>query len=101
MDVAMRPVDPHGAAETRPNELAAAVKRAARGLGFEAAGICDLRPIERRALLEWLERGYAGRMAYMQRQAARRQAPALIAAGSTRAVVALTSYVTAAREATS
>ena len=90
----MRPVDPHGAAETRPNELAAAVKRAARGLGFEAAGICDLRPIERRALLEWLERGYAGRMAYMRRQAARRQAPALIAAGSTRAVVALTSYVT-------
>jgi epoxyqueuosine reductase len=101
MDMVMRPADPHGAAETRADELAAAVKRAARGLGFDAAGICDLRPIERRALLEWLERGYAGRMAYMHRQAARRQAPALIAAGSTRAGVALTSYATAPSEPTS
>jgi epoxyqueuosine reductase len=75
-----------------PVDRAAAVKRAARGLGFDAAGICGLDPIERGALLDWLERGHAGTMRYMHRQAAKRQEPARIAPGSTRAVVVLKCY---------
>ena len=69
--------------------LRAAVKAAATRLGFDASGICDLRPIERTALIDWLERGYAGTMRYMHRQAPKRQAPERIAPGSTRAVVVL------------
>ena len=73
-------------------ELALAAKQAAAGLGFDAAGICDLGPIERGALRDWLERGYAGTMQYMHRQAAKRQEPARIAPGSIRAVVVLKRY---------
>jgi len=73
-------------------ELAAAVKDAARRLGFDAVGICDLRPVERDALRDWLERGYAATMQYMHRQAAKRQEPARIAPGSTRAVMLLKRY---------
>lgn len=79
-----------------PAAVAAAVKRHATALGFDAAGICDLRPIERNALQDWLGRGYAGTMRYMHRQAARRQEPAQIAPGSTRAVVLLKNYRSAA-----
>jgi epoxyqueuosine reductase len=96
MEVAMA----HGPREPRlanragesPIDRAAAVKRAARALGFDAAGVCDLRPIERGALRDWLERGYAGTMRYMHRQAPQRQEPARIAPGSTRAVVVLERY---------
>ncbi len=70
----------------------ARVKASAIELGFDAAGICDLFPIERHALTDWLDRGYAAGMAYMHRQAEKRQAPARIVPGSTRAVVVLKSY---------
>jgi epoxyqueuosine reductase len=73
-------------------DLAATVKHRARALGFDAAGICDLHAVEHGALLDWLARGYAASMRYMHRQAAKRQAPARIAPGSTRAVVVLKSY---------
>lgn len=72
--------------------LSSAVKQAALRLGFDAVGICDLRPVERTALLDWLELGYAATMQYMHRQAAKRQEPARIAPGSTRAVVVLKRY---------
>ena len=75
-----------------PVELAARVKRAALEIGFEAAGICDLRPIERSALRDWLARGYAGDMTYMHRQAARRSEPERIVAGARRAVVVLKNH---------
>jgi len=83
-----------GAAGPPGTSRASAVKRAAAQLGFDAAGICDLRPIERTALLDWLDRGYAGTMRYMHRQVAKRQEPARIALGSTHAVVVLKSYYT-------
>ena len=85
----------HGApaaSSSSPSHLAATVKRTASGLGFDAVGICDLAPIERDALRNWLERGYAGTMRYMHRQAPQRDAPARIAQGSIRAVVVLKSY---------
>ncbi len=71
---------------------AAQVKAAGLGLGFDAVGICDLRPIERAALDEWLRRGYAGTMTYLHRQARRRREPERIAPGCRRAVVALKNY---------
>ena len=84
---------PRGAtAGDRRSELAARAKRAAARLGFDAAGICALGPIERTALRDWLQCGYAGTMQYMHRQAAKRQEPARIAPGSTRALVLLKRY---------
>ncbi|MGH7789663.1 MAG: tRNA epoxyqueuosine(34) reductase QueG [Candidatus Binatia bacterium] len=83
-------------AERDPAAVSAAVKRAGRAAGFDAVGICDLQPIGRGALAEWLARGYAGTMAYMGRQARKRDEPACIAPGSTRAVVVLKSYFPAA-----
>lgn len=75
-----------------PRELSSSVKESAVALGFDAVGICDLRPIERDALQRWLAAGRAANMAYMGRQAARRTTPATIVAGATRAIVTLSSY---------
>jgi epoxyqueuosine reductase len=75
-----------------PARLAARVKTAARDAGFDAVGICDLRPIERAALVEWLAHGYAGTMTYLHRQARRRQQPERIVPGCQRAVVVLKNY---------
>jgi epoxyqueuosine reductase len=73
-------------------ERARAAKDVALRVGFDAAGICDLRPVEHDALRDWLARGYAGDMGYMQRQAARRQEPQRIAPSCGRAVVVLKNY---------
>jgi epoxyqueuosine reductase len=72
--------------------LSADVKRFAATAGFDAVGICDLRPITRDALREWLDAGHAATMSYMGRQARRRQNPAEIVIGANRAVVTLSSY---------
>ena len=74
------------------------MKSAARALGFDAVGICDLRPIERDALAGWLAAGHAGSMTYMQRQAARRKEPQRIAPAAQRAVVVLKNYYRSAPE---
>ena len=76
-----------------PEQRSAAVKRRAHDLGFEAVGICDLRPPPHAdALRSWLANGYAGTMTYMHRQAARRIEPATILRGACRAVVVSRSY---------
>ncbi|MFN8643179.1 MAG: tRNA epoxyqueuosine(34) reductase QueG [Candidatus Binatia bacterium] len=72
--------------------MSRAVKTAAGRLGFHAVGICDLSPVERGALGPWLRAGHAADMTYMRRQAAKRDAPARIVRGATRAVVVLESY---------
>jgi epoxyqueuosine reductase len=77
---------------TDRDSLAAAVKRRARELGFAAAGICDLRPVERTSLDDWLAAGHAAGMAYMHRQAERRREPQRIVAKARRAVVVLDNY---------
>ena len=74
---------------TQEQRLVARVKEAAYRAGFDAVGICDLRPIERGALDPWLAAGYAGSMGYMHRQALRRARPAEIVPGAQRAVVVL------------
>ena len=80
-------------------ERAARVKAAARTAGFDAVGICDLRPVERTALRDWLARGYAGSMRYLHRQAARRQQPQRIVTGARRAIVVLKNYYQGAHPA--
>lgn len=73
-------------------ELSRRVKAAAIEAGFDAAGICDLRPVERDALPSWLARGYAGTMTYLHRQARRRQSPQKIAQSCRYAVVVLKNH---------
>lgn len=71
-----------------PERRAQLVKARALALGFARAGITDLAPTPHGdALARWLERGMAGTMQYMHRQAARRREPAGIVPGTTRAVV--------------
>jgi epoxyqueuosine reductase len=78
--------------EHSPASAAHHLKRRALALGFDAAGICDLRPIDRSSLDDWLAQGYAGTMDYMRRQARRRREPERIVAGARRALVVLKSY---------
>ena len=80
------------AADEAARELARAAKQAARRLGFHAVGVCDLAPVERDALRRWLAAGRAATMTYMHRQAAKRDEPARIVAGASRAVVVLERY---------
>ena len=49
--------------------LAEKIKRKAKELGFEKAGMCGTEPleVERQRLQEWLTRNYHGTMAYMAR----------------------------------
>lgn len=50
-----------------------AIKARARGLGFELCGIAPARAFPELAFLkQWIDRGYAGTMAYLPRSAARR-----------------------------
>jgi epoxyqueuosine reductase len=89
-------VNPHGL-DVSPTSWARQIKAAALQAGFDAVGICDLRPIERSALQEWLAHGYAGTMTYLNRQAQRRQQPERIVPGCRRAVVVLKNYFSEAR----
>jgi epoxyqueuosine reductase len=69
------------------------VKAVAASLGFIACGITDLTPIPHGAALDdWLERGFAGTMRYLHRQAARRREPATIVPGAHSVIVVLDNY---------
>lgn len=69
------------------------IKRRARALGFDAAGIAPLEPNPHAAALDqWLAAGYAGTMTYLQRQAEKRKDPRRIMPGARVAVVTLTNY---------
>jgi epoxyqueuosine reductase len=76
----------------KPDEAAQVIRAAARGLGFDAVGICDLAPVDRGALRRWLDAGHAGSMAYLHRQAIKREQPARIVPAATHAVVVLATY---------
>jgi epoxyqueuosine reductase len=76
-----------------PAERSARIKRRARELGFDGAGIADLTPTPHADVLDrWLAEGLAGTMGYMHRQATRRRHPAGIVPGATRAVVVTHNY---------
>ncbi len=70
-----------------------AVKSRALELGFDAVGIADLSPIEHASsLIEWLDRGMAGDMRYMHRQANKRLRPQKILPGASRAIVVVRNH---------
>ena len=64
------------------------VKQRARGLGFDPVGITDLGPARTHdAFVRWLEKGYAGEMAYLKRGADKRRDTRLPFPGARSAVV--------------
>ena len=81
----------------QPLAHAELIRQAALALGFARVGFTPVGPVERhRVYQEWLERGYAGDMAYLARDAAVRRDPAaLLATAKTLVTVAL-SYAHAA-----
>lgn len=86
-----RDVEQRRQAETSRNTLE--VKRRALELGFDAVGIATLEPSAYADSLDrWLTAGYAGDMAYLDRQAERRKFPARILPDARVAIVTLTNY---------
>lgn len=77
-----------------PLDLAAAVKAAARALGFEACGVTDLAssPAAAAALDAWLAERRHGEMRYMERQAPTRRDPGRAWPEARSAVVVLHNY---------
>ncbi|MEI2644717.1 MAG: tRNA epoxyqueuosine(34) reductase QueG [Candidatus Competibacter sp.] len=75
-------------------ELAVAIKRWGRELGFQRIGIAtiDLGEPEAR-LLEWLAAGFHGDMAYMARHGVRRSRPAELVPGTVRVISARLDYL--------
>lgn len=73
--------------------LAARLQSEALALKFAACGVATLEPSSHQSeLRDWLEKGFAGTMRYLHRQADKRSNPALIVPGATRAVVVLDNY---------
>jgi epoxyqueuosine reductase len=73
--------------------IEALIKAQAYGLGFDLVGITDLAAAETAPVFDqWLERGYAGEMAYMSRTADKRRDSRLAFEGTTRAIVVAMSY---------
>jgi epoxyqueuosine reductase len=78
---------------TSPMTLEQELKAEARDLGFIACGITDPRPVPHAAELDdWLARGYAGTMRYLQRQAKRRKDPQRIVPEARSVVVICENY---------
>src|SRR5690348_2737488 len=86
-----RDVEQQRQAESSRNTVE--VKRRALELGFDAVGITTLEPSAyANSLDRWLTAGYAGDMAYLDRQAERRKFPARILPDARVAIVTLTNY---------
>jgi epoxyqueuosine reductase len=81
--------------EFDPVRLAGLIKAWGQELGFADLGITDigLSAAEAR-LAEWLDAGYHGDMAYMQRHGRRRTRPAQLIPGTTRVICARMDYQT-------
>jgi epoxyqueuosine reductase len=70
-----------------------AIKARARDLGFDACGIAPAADLpELRFLSEWLDRGYAGTMAYLARSAARRADVRQVLPSARTVIVTATNY---------
>ncbi len=68
-------------------------------LGFQQIGVADIELGEHEAHLErWLERGFHGEMAYMQRHGKRRSRPAELVPGTVRVIAARMDYLSTEAE---
>ena len=73
--------------------LEALIKAQSYGLGFDLAGIAALGPADSAAAFDaWIEKGYAGEMAYMPRTAEKRRDSTKAFDGTTHAIVVAMSY---------
>ncbi len=80
----------HDAGELALEEL---LKAQAYGLGFDLVGITSLGPMETAdAFDDWIERGYAGEMGYLPRDAVKRRDSRLPVPGTTSAIVVGLNY---------
>ena len=78
------------------------IKEQARALGFELAGVAPVGPFPEMVFYtEWLSRGYAGEMHYLERQRAARMDPSHALSGVRSIVVCAKNYNTAHRTTTS
>jgi epoxyqueuosine reductase len=72
------------------------VKAKAKSLGFDLAGIAPIGPSPEALFYpEWLERGYAGEMHYLERQRLRKMDPESIMPGARSMIVCAVNYNTA------
>ena len=71
------------------------VRRIGLSVGFERVGVTAVEPMQEvRRLGEWLERGFAGEMHYLERQHERRMDPTRVLAGARSIVVCALAYDT-------
>ena len=71
-----------------PRQLTARIREEAFKLDFSAVGVARAQPLEGERLLEWLERGFHGEMAYMATDPERRLDPTRLLPG-VRSVISL------------
>jgi len=80
-------------APVNEQQRASLVKSKAQELGFDSCGITDLSLTPHtQQFTDWLDRGLAGTMGYMHRQAAKRLQPKNIVPGATRAILLTRNY---------
>src|SRR5919199_2203010 len=73
---------------TETEQLTADLKQEARTLGFDLVAVARAEPSPHAEALDpWLAAGYAGEMAYLARNSAKRQAPGLVVEGARSIVV--------------
>lgn len=76
-----------------PERAAEVFREAARPLGFARIGFAAVAPVERHAVYRaWLARGYAGEMAYLERDAEARRDPRALYDGARTLVSVALSY---------
>jgi epoxyqueuosine reductase len=82
--------------EIDPAQLALQIKQWGRELGFQRVGISDVDLSEAEGHLQrWLDQGYHGEMAFMQRHGTKRTRPAELVAGTQRIIAARMDYLPA------
>ena len=87
-DVSTIDQTPENSKPTSPDERSRAIKSLARTLGADLVGVCEARATpESEAFGGWLERGYAGSMAYLERTASKRMNPAEVFEGARSMIV--------------
>ncbi|HEV2471773.1 MAG TPA: tRNA epoxyqueuosine(34) reductase QueG, partial [Chthonomonadales bacterium] len=80
-------------AENSSRNLEAAIKEQAEALGFDMVGISSVEPsIFKQEYQDWIERGFAGEMRYMERDPERRLDPSLLLPGAKSIVVCAAFY---------
>ncbi len=88
------PNDPFVPTPSSLSDLATRIKRWGLELGFDAVGIADVDlGAEEAHLARWLERGFAGSMAYMSRHGSKRSRPAELVPGTVRVISVRLSYL--------